>query len=120
MLRSRQTVRWHPASLVLACALLTACASRPQRPGRGDLRLDTESAGKVRHAAAIAKSARPAASVATQTVASTLGKYAPALLTVLESDNAVGELEEQLVGGHFMEMTARIPAGPSKKSTRKR
>jgi hypothetical protein len=97
MPRSRRTARWHSASLVLACALLTACANRPQRSGRGDLRLDTESVGKIRHAAAIAKSARPAASTATTAVASTLGKYVPALFTLLESDNAVGELEEQLV-----------------------
>jgi hypothetical protein len=96
MLRSRRTVRWHRVHLLLASALLVACASHPPRSGRGDLRLDTESAGKVRHAA-IAQGARPAASAATWAVASILVQTAPILLTLLEGDNAVGELEEQLV-----------------------
>jgi hypothetical protein len=83
--------------LVLTCALLAACASHPQRSGRRDLRLDTETVGKVRHAAAITQGASPGASTAATAVASTLVQAAPILLTLLESDNAVGDLEEQLV-----------------------
>jgi hypothetical protein len=61
------------------------------------LRLDTETVGKVRHAAAITEGASPLASTATRAMASTLGQYVPALLALLENDNAVGELEERLV-----------------------
>jgi hypothetical protein len=92
MLRPRRTVRWHPAGLVLTCALLAACASRPQRSGRRDLRLvDTETSARVRHAAAITEGASSLAPTAA--VASTLAQVAPILLTLLEDDNAVGEFE---------------------------
>jgi hypothetical protein len=61
------------------------------------LRLDTETVGRVRHAAAISKGASSVASTATAAVASTLAQTAPILLTLLDGDNAVGEMEEQLV-----------------------
>jgi hypothetical protein len=83
--------------MVLTCALLVACASHPRRSGRRDLRLDTETVGKVRHAAAITEGASPVVSTATAAMASTLGQSVPALLALLKSDNAVGELEERLV-----------------------
>jgi hypothetical protein len=97
MRRPRRTVHWQRACLVLTWALLAACASTAQGPARRDLRLDTETAGKVRHAAAITQGASPTASTATAAVASILVQTAPVLLTLLENDNAVGELEERLV-----------------------
>jgi hypothetical protein len=94
-----RSTSWRFASLLLASALFAACASSPQHSRRRELRLvDTETAGKLRHAAtttsAGAGSLAPAAS---RVVASTLGHLVPALLTILESDNAVGELDKQLV-----------------------
>jgi hypothetical protein len=83
--------------LLLASALLAACASNPQRSARGDLRLDTESAGRIRHAAAMSEGASALAPAATRAVASSLARYVPRLLVLLESDNAVGEFEERLV-----------------------
>jgi hypothetical protein len=100
MLRYRHTVRWTLAPLCLASAVLAACAT-PQRSARRDLRLDTETAAKVRHASAITEggssAASATASAAARTVASVLAENVPFLLTLLEDDNAVGELEEQLV-----------------------
>jgi hypothetical protein len=59
------------------------------------LRLDTEKAAHIFHPAAVTEGAL--APVATRTVASTLGRSVPALLALLESDNAVGEFEARLV-----------------------
>jgi hypothetical protein len=93
----RRTAAWKSAGLGLASALLVACASGPQRPGRGDLRLDTETAGRLRHAATTAaEGASSVAPATTRLVASRLAEWVPVLLTVLEDDNAVGKLEEQL------------------------
>ncbi|HYI03126.1 hypothetical protein [Hyalangium sp.] len=95
---ARQTVRWKSACLLLASALLAACVSTPQRSERRDLRLDTETAGRIRHATgAAAKGARSLAPGASREVASTLARTVPLLLVLLESDNAVGEFEERLV-----------------------
>jgi hypothetical protein len=94
---ARHAVRWSVARLVLASALLTACASSPQRAARGELRLDTEKAAILRHAATVGKGAGALAPAATRTVASSLAGAAPFLLTLLENDNAVGEFEERLV-----------------------
>ena len=80
--------------LLLASALLMACAGAPRPSARKDLRLDTETVASVRHATAL--SARIAATTASRTAASYFIRYAPALLTLLKSDNAVGELEERL------------------------
>jgi hypothetical protein len=68
----------------------------PQRSSRRDLRLDSETAAKMTHASAVIEGGSSAAST-TAAVASILGQSVPALLALLESDNAVGELEEQLV-----------------------
>ncbi|MBN1210245.1 MAG: hypothetical protein JXB05_35665 [Myxococcaceae bacterium] len=84
---------WHPAGLVLTCALLAACASRPQRSGRRDLRLDSETAAKVTHASVLIEGSSSATATTTATVASILGQSVPALLALLENDNAAGELE---------------------------
>ncbi len=93
---SRRSVHWTLAHLWLAWAVLAACAT-PQRSSRRDLRLDSESAAKVTHASALIEGGSSAASTTTATVASTLGRAVPALLALLEHDNAVGELEEQLI-----------------------
>jgi hypothetical protein len=86
------------ACLLAASALLVSCVGGPQHRGRGQLRLDTETASHVRHAAtAAAEGASSLAPAAAPAVASVIVKTAPILLTVLESDNAVGELERRLV-----------------------
>ena len=85
---------WRPVLLCAASALLLACASSPQRSRREDLRLDTETAGRLRHAAALGKAA--VAPAAAQVSASQLAGLAPVLLVLLESDNAVNELGERL------------------------
>jgi hypothetical protein len=97
VLHSHRAIFCHPAGLVLTCALLAACASGPQRSGHRDLRLDSETAAKVTHASALIEGSGSAASTTTAAVASILGQSVPALLALLENDNAVGELEEQLV-----------------------
>ncbi|WP_224245071.1 hypothetical protein [Hyalangium gracile] len=94
---AHRTVRWGLARLGLACALLSACAGSSQRSSHRDLRLDTETASRIRHAATAANGAGSFAPAATRVVASELARWVPALLTLLESDNAVGELEERLV-----------------------
>jgi len=96
MLRSRRTASWYLVLLCLACAVLSACAT-PQRSSRRDLRLDSETAVKLTHASAVIEGGSSAASTATRIVASVLAENAPALLVLLKGDNAVGELEEQLV-----------------------
>jgi hypothetical protein len=96
MLRFRRTARLTLAHLCLACVVLAACAT-PQRSSRRELRLDSETAAKVTHASALIEGGGSAASTATTAVASVLARSVPALLALLENDNAVGELEEQLV-----------------------
>lgn len=86
--------RWTPALLCVASVLLVACASGPQRSGHEDLRLDTETAGRLRHAAALGKGT--AARGATRVMASQLAELAPVLLVLLGGDNAVGALDERL------------------------
>jgi hypothetical protein len=93
----RRTVRWKFARLFLGSTLLAACASSPRQSSRRDLRLDTETVGRIRHAAALGESASPIATGAARAVASSLAQAAPILLTLLEDDNAVGEFEERLV-----------------------
>jgi hypothetical protein len=80
----------------MACAVLTACAT-PQRSSGRDLRLDSETAAKLTHASAVIEGGSSAASTTTAVVASVLAENVPVLLTLLKGDNAVGELEEQLV-----------------------
>jgi hypothetical protein len=93
---ARRSVAWKHARMLLASALLAACASGPQRTGHRDLRLDTETVSRMRHAAALGEGASSVAPTATRVVAS-LARYAPELITLLEADNAVEEFEERLV-----------------------
>jgi len=84
--------------LLVGSVLLAACASSSRHSERGDLRFDTETVGRLRHAAAMGKGASALASSAPRTLAaSLLAESVPVLLVLLKSDNAVGELEEQLV-----------------------
>ncbi|MCY1040145.1 hypothetical protein OV208_02340 [Corallococcus sp. bb12-1] len=82
------------APLWVASALLAACASGPQRSSPGDYRLDTHTTAHVHHAAILAQ--QIAASAATRVAASTLLRYVPAVMALMQSHNAVGELEERL------------------------
>ncbi|RKG85314.1 hypothetical protein D7V88_20190 [Corallococcus terminator] len=75
----------------VACALLTACVSGS---AHGALRLDTHTVGNARHAAALAEGI--SAQGATRAGASILVQYAPIMLALMQSHNAVGELEERL------------------------
>lgn len=85
------------ACLWAASVLLVACAGSTPHSRQGQWRLDTETAGRLRHATSVAgEGASTAAPAAAPTVASVLVKTAPLLVTVLGSDNAVGELEERL------------------------
>jgi len=94
----RRPMRWKRACLFAASTLLAACASSPQHASRGQLRLDTETASHVRHAATAAgEGAGTLAPAAAPAVASVLVQSAPVLLLLLGSDNAVGEFEERLV-----------------------
>lgn len=86
-----------PARLRLLCvasALLVACASNPQRTRHEALRLDTETVGRLRHAAALGRAA--AASAAAQVSASQLAALVPILLVLLKSGNAAHELDARL------------------------
>jgi hypothetical protein len=88
---------WRLARLLLTSILLGACATGPGSPGgpsRGELRLDSETAARLRHASMLGT---PSTSVAPLTLASTLARVAPVLLVVLRSDGKVNELEERLV-----------------------
>ncbi len=84
------------AHLLLASVLLGACATGPERfgpPTRGELRLDTESVARLRHASVLGT---PGTATATLTTASTLARVVPLLLTVLRSDEKANELDERL------------------------
>ncbi|ADO69842.1 conserved uncharacterized protein [Stigmatella aurantiaca DW4/3-1] len=94
---ARRSIRWKSTCLALLSALLAACASSPQRASRGDLRLDTETVSRIRHAAALGQGASTVAPATGAVMASTLGQSVPLLLALLQSDNAVGELEKRLV-----------------------
>jgi hypothetical protein len=95
---ARRTVPSTLAHLLLTVALLTGCASSPQRSARRDLRfVDTETAGRLRHAAAVGEAASAVApAAATKTLTASLVVLVPALVTLLESDNKVNDLEERL------------------------
>lgn len=62
-------------------------------PARSSWRLDTESAARVHHAAFLGTSS---STTPLTTVASTLGRLAPALLVLLKSDAHANELERRL------------------------
>lgn len=83
--------------LLLASLLLGACATPSQRTGRAsDLRLDTETAGRLRHASLRAATGSVSSS-ATGAVASNLAVMVPILATILKDADAVNELELRLL-----------------------
>ncbi|WP_257451882.1 hypothetical protein [Archangium lipolyticum] len=83
--------------LLLASVLLGACATGHERfgppPPRGELRLDTESVARLRHASVLGTTG---SSSATLTGASTLARVAPLLLVVLRNDGKANELDQRL------------------------
>jgi hypothetical protein len=85
------------ARLLLASLVLAACAGGPRRSGHGDLRLDTETVSRIRHAAALGEGASSAAPGATRAVVSSLVRSVPEVLALLEGEGAAEELEERLV-----------------------
>jgi hypothetical protein len=94
----RTPKRTKAPGVLIATVLLTACAVSPRRSSHGEFRYtDTETAGRLRHAAAAGEAASSSAPATSGALASQLARFVPGLLAVLESDNAVGELEEQLV-----------------------
>lgn len=96
-MRDGQRVHWTLTCLCLASALLTACASSPRHSTRGQLRLDTETASQLKHAAAATASTSGLAASATRAVASNLARIAPPLIYLLGGDEQVSQLEELLV-----------------------
>ncbi|QRN94514.1 hypothetical protein JRI60_36105 [Archangium violaceum] len=85
------------ARLLLASTLLGACATGPGRfgaPPRRDLRLDTESAARVRHASMLGTSGTSAAPLA---VGAALVVATPLVMSVLHHDaEKARELQERL------------------------
>ena len=94
---ARWTVRWTLTCLCLASALLTACTSSPKRSTRRELRLDTETASQLKHAATASGSTSGLAVSATRAVVSNLARIAPPLLPLLGGEEQVSQLEELLV-----------------------
>ncbi|WP_164013787.1 hypothetical protein [Pyxidicoccus trucidator] len=95
---TRPSSRGKSVLLLLASALLAACAGSPHRAPHGELRfVDTETAGRLRHAAAVGRGAGGLSPVTSRTVASLLVELVPILVTVLTSDLAVVEFQERLV-----------------------
>ncbi len=76
LLRSKVAILW------VASVVLAACASGPRRAAREELRLDTETAGKLRHAAAAGRAARAVAPSATRAMWLGQQKHALALQCV--------------------------------------
>ncbi|MFY2559021.1 hypothetical protein ACN469_15430 [Corallococcus terminator] len=82
----------------MATVSLMACAGNAHQAASKELRFDTETAARIRHAAAVGRQgARVLSPAATHASSSTLAGLVPFLVTLLGNDNAVDELEEQLV-----------------------
>ncbi|GMT98095.1 hypothetical protein KH5H1_22140 [Corallococcus caeni] len=83
-------------SLWVACALLTACAGGSRHSRHGELGfVDTETAGKARHAAYVAEQA--SARAATRAMVSPLLRaIPPAVLALMQENHDADELEKQL------------------------
>ncbi|GMT98103.1 hypothetical protein KH5H1_22220 [Corallococcus caeni] len=83
------------AALWLACALLTACAGGARRSRHGELEfVDSETAGKARHAAYVAEQA--SASATRAAVSPLLRAIPPAVLALMQENHEADELEKQL------------------------
>jgi hypothetical protein len=91
------SVRWKLTCLCLASAVLTACASGPRPGARRELRLDTETASQLKHAAAAAETASGVAVSTTRAVVSNLVRNAPWMIRLMDGEDQVSHLEELLV-----------------------
>ena len=95
----RRSNPWRLTRLLLTGVLLGACATTPGHPGtapRGDLRLDTESAARLRHASLL-RGTGTAVSSTTLAVGSTLVLATPVVLAVYHhNQDKVAELQERL------------------------
>lgn len=87
---------WRLIRVWLACVMLAGCASSPRRGGSGELRLDTETAARLRHVAVVGQAGRTAGAGVARVVASQLAEWVPTLLEMLADAKAVEELEERL------------------------
>ncbi len=96
MTQSRRQ-RWKYPRLWLASALLMACATSPRSPARRELRLDTETASRLRHAASATEATSGLAASTTRVVASNLARITPALIRIMGGEEQVSQLEEVLV-----------------------
>lgn len=90
-------LRWTLTCWCLASVLLTACASSPRRSTRRQLRLDTETASQLKHAATASGSTSGLAVSTIRAVASNLARIAPPLIPLLGGEEQVSQLEELLV-----------------------
>ena len=90
-------VRWPFICLCLVSALFVGCASSPRVSARRDLRLDTETASQLKHAAAAAETTSGLALSTTRAVASNLIRNAPWLIRLMGDEEQVSQLEEMLV-----------------------
>jgi hypothetical protein len=94
-----RSARWRLARLLLTSLLLGACATSPGHPGaapRGDLRLDSETAARMRYASLL-RGTGTAVSSTTLAVGSTLVLATPVVLAVYHHNrDKVVELQERL------------------------
>jgi hypothetical protein len=88
---------WKFPCFCLISVLLTACASSPRHVARRDLRLDTETASRLRHAAAATETTSELAVSTARVVASGLVRNAPWLIRLMGDEEQVSQLEESLV-----------------------
>ncbi|HEX8697908.1 MAG TPA: hypothetical protein VF815_03640, partial [Myxococcaceae bacterium] len=89
--------RWKFTGLCLASVLFSACVSSSRSGPRRELRLDTETASQLKHAAAASEAASGLALSTTRAVASNLVRNAPWLIRLMEGEEQVSQLEELLV-----------------------
>jgi len=94
---ARRERRLRFTCLCLASALLTACVSSPRHAARRDLRLDTETASQLKHAATAAGTTSGLALSTTRVVASNLVRIAPSLIRLMGGEEQVSQLEELLI-----------------------
>ena len=99
-LPTRPSSRGKPMLLLVASVLLGACAGSPHRASHGELRfVDTETAGRLRHAAAVGRGAgglAPAASNAAAVEMLNVGTAPPPVPHVSTSSSGFDELSRTI------------------------
>jgi len=88
---------WKSTCVCLTSVLLMACASSPRPSSRRDLRLDTETVSRVRHAAAATETTASLTASTARAVASNFIRIAPVLIELLGDEYQASQLEEALV-----------------------